>query len=118
MDLTVAGSPRLGEPLSRGCGGLVSTGKACALDSTKTATRHVAAEPAVASPQSASKTHVPAPGAAVRVYLSPAELTHLARLAYLEGVTVDVLASEWVSRQLRWLMSIRRESLSGPASFA
>ena len=47
-----------------------------------------------------------APPAVVRVYLSPTEMKHLARLAYLEGVSPEVLASEWVSRELRWLMSI------------
>lgn len=45
---------------------------------------------------------------ALRIRLSPAEMQYLNRLAYFQGVSPDVLASEWISRELRWLLSIRR----------
>ena len=54
--------------------------------------------------------HGPVPGvggeAAVVVYLSAEELRLLERLAFLEGVTPSTLASEWVQREIRWLMSV------------
>ncbi len=48
------------------------------------------------------------------VTLSEQEMEHIRRLAYYRQVDPSVIATEWVRREIRFLMSIRRDLPPGP----
>lgn len=53
---------------------------------------------------------------ALTVALSAEEMEHMRRLAYYQQVDPAVIATEWIRREIRFLMSIRRDNPSARTS--
>lgn len=49
------------------------------------------------------------------VTLSAQEMEHIRRLAYYQQVDPSVIATEWIRREIRFLMSIRRDPPRDPS---